>query len=145
MATVLKDDWTAVRSAFAGEALDTVFRFRTNLPPPDIRARYQTMLVVRWPYEAKKDGMPGVAVRRAMSVFEDLLEAEVEAPLIGIQAACLTGGGRRSWRYFVENPELFLARVDPIFALHGPSNGDIRRFDDPGWEGLADLMPLLGQ
>jgi hypothetical protein len=80
-----------------------------------------------------------------MSAFEDLLEPEVETPLIGIQVACLTGGGRRTWRYFVEDAELFLSRVNPIFVEHGPSNGDIRRFEDPGWEGLTDLMPLLEQ
>ena len=139
----LPDQWRVVRAAFDGDDLDTVFRFRLALPAPKDRKRFPTMLILKWPYKAKKDGMPRDADLKRMSAFEDALEKAVEAPKLGYPVACLTGNGRRTWRYYVDDKKPFLAAVQPLLAAHGPEPHLFREVDDPAWDGLAELLPLL--
>jgi hypothetical protein len=138
-----QDDWLVVRAQFDDDDLDTVFRFRTGLPPRAfVRAR-PTLIILKWPYSPKKDGMPRDADLKRMGAFEDALEAAVEATRLGFPVACLTGNGRRTWRYFVAEPAAFLAAVEPLLKAHGPAPHVFRQVDDPAWEGLTDLLPLL--
>jgi hypothetical protein len=78
-----------------------------------------------------------------MSAFEDALEVAVESSNLGIQVACLTGNGRRTWRYLVANPDGFSLAIRPLFDTHGPAPFLFKQVKDPEWEGLAELMPLL--
>ena len=143
--TELPDRWAAVRTAFGGDDLDTVFRFRAFMPVDAARKKYSTVVIVRWPYAAKKDGMPKDADLKKMSAFEDELEAKVEKPAIGVQAATLTGNGRRTWRYYTADSDRFVATVEPILRKHGPAEAQtaFRLEPDPEWQKLADLHPLL--
>ena len=140
---LIADSWVAIRAQFEGDDLDTVFRFRTQIPSKKIRTKYPTMMIIRWPYQPKKDGMPRQADLKRMAVFEDALETAVETPVLGIQIACLTGNGRRTWRYFVANPTSFLTAIRPLLNDHGPEPHMFRRVKDPEWEGLSELTPLL--
>lgn len=140
---LITDSWIVVRACFDDDDLDTVFRFRTGMPTRKTQQAYPVMLIIKWPYPAKKDGMPRQADLKRMSAFEDALEVAVEAPVLGIQAACLTGNGRRTWRYFVADPDAFLRAVEPLLQAHGPEPHLFRHVDDAQWEGLAELMPLL--
>lgn len=144
MATdLIADSWVAVRAQFDDDDLDTVFRLRTQMPSKKFRLRHPVMMIIKWPYRAKKDGMPRQSDMKRMGLFEDALETEVEAPNIGIQVACLTGNGRRTWRYFTADPDTFLAAVGPLFKTHGPEPHMFRQIADSAWEGLSELMPLL--
>jgi hypothetical protein len=139
----IADRWIAVRAQFDDDDLDTVFRFRVAMPTPSVRRRHPVMMILKWPYAAKKDGMPRQADLARMAAFEDALEVAIEAPVVGIQVACLTGNGRRTWRYFVADPARFVAAVEPLLATHGPAPHLFRQVEDPAWEGLSDLLPLL--
>ena len=108
------DSWVAIRAQFDDDDLDTVFRLRTQMPTKKVRLQHPTMMIIKWPYQAKKDGMPRQADMKRMAAFEDALEIAIEAPALGIQAACLTGNGRRTWRYFVAAPDNFLTAVRPL-------------------------------
>lgn len=139
----IEDSWAAVRSRFADDNLDTFFRLRTQMPAKQVRQRYRTMMVIKWPYQAKKDGMPREADLKRMAAFEDALEIAVETPALGIQAACLTGNGRRTWRYYAAAPDHFLAAMSPLLEAHGPEPHMFKQIEDSRWEGFAELMPLL--
>lgn len=140
---LIADSWVAIRAQFEGDELDTVFRLRTQMPTKKVKLQHPTMMIVRWPYLPKKDGMPRQTDMKRMSAFEDALEVAIEAPGIGIQVACLTGNGRRTWRYFVADPDVFLTAVQPLFSKHEPEPHLFKQIDDPKWEGLTELMPLL--
>ncbi|UXI70720.1 DUF695 domain-containing protein [Tahibacter amnicola] len=139
----ISDNWAVVRSAFDGDDLDTVFRFRTRIPAQRIRSKHPMLMILRWPYPAKKDGMPRQKDIQRMSAFEDALESAIEATGIGIQAACLTGNGRRSWRYFAADPAVFLATLQPLLDTFAPEPHLFKQREDPTWEALAELMSLL--
>jgi hypothetical protein len=140
---LIHDSWVAIRAGFDDDDQDTVFRIRTQMPTRKVRSRYPTLVIVKWPYRAKKDGMPRQADLDRMSAFEDALEVVVEQPVLGIQVACLTGCGRRSWRYFVADTGRFLAALKPQFQSQGPDCGEMKEVDDPEGEGLSELMQLL--
>ena len=138
----LPDRWKVVRMCFEDDDLDTVVRFRLALPEPKRRKTHPTMLILKFEYAAKKDGMPKDADLKRMAAFEDALEVAVENPGLGLPVACLTGNGRRTWRYFVADPKPFLATVKPVLAAHPPAFL-FRQVDDPMWDGLTELLPLL--
>jgi len=140
---LIPDSWVAIRAQFDDDDLDTVFRLRTCMPTRKVRRQHPTMMIIKWPYEARKDGMPRQSDLKRMAAFEDALEVAVEAPAIGLQVACLTGNGRRTWRYFVADPGNFSSAVRPLLEAHGPGPHMFRQVEDPEWEGLAELMPLL--
>ena len=139
----LEDSWFSTRAMFDDDDLDTVFRLRTAMPGKRVRAQYPVMMIIKWFYPAKKDGMPKQADLERMAAFEDLLETHVEQPVVGVQVACLTGNGRRSWRYYVADAERFTQVVKPLLAAHAPPTTELKRVDDPQWEGLGELLPLL--
>ena len=139
----IRDSWRTVRAQFEDDDLDTVFRFRTELPEKRVRSKYRNLIIFKWPYPAKKDGMPYAAVLKQMGSFEDQLEAAVESSQIGIQAVCLTGNGRRTWRYYVADKTEFLTATKPLLRAFHPAVRVFRQKDDPNWELLAEILPLL--
>lgn len=54
----LEDSWFTTRAMFDDDDLDTVFRLRTAMPGKRVRAQYPVMMIIKWFYPAKKDGMP---------------------------------------------------------------------------------------
>lgn len=144
MATgMIADSWVAIRAQFEDDDLDTVFRLRNQMPTRRTRLLRPIMMIIKWPYRAKVDGMPRQVDMKRMSAFEDELEVLVESPGLGIQVACLTGNGRRTWRYYVADPDRFSLVVRPLFDTHGPGPFLFKQVEDSEWEGLAELMPLL--
>ena len=139
----LADSWLAVRAQFEDDDLDTVIRFRAEMPPEHVRLGHPIMMIIKWPYAAKKDGMPRQVDMDRMSVFEDALEIAIEAPRLGIPVACLTGNGRRTWRHYVADPEPYKAALQPLLAAHAPEPFLFKQVKDVEWEGLSELMPLL--
>ena len=137
---LITDYWLVARATYA--EVDTVIRFRSEMPTSKAQARYRTMLILKWFYKGKKDGMPKKQDLLAMSCFEDALETAIEAPVIGIQAACLTGGDRRSWRYYAADPKKFREVVAPVIHGSATAEVEIMEVDDPAWQGLTELMPL---
>jgi hypothetical protein len=140
---LIADSWVAIRAQFDDDDLDTVFRLRTQMPIKKVRSQHPIMMIIKWPYPAKKDGMPRQADMKRMGSFEDALEDAIEAPRLGIQVACLTGNGRRTWRYFVADPDAFLHSLHPLLQAHAPEPHLFRQIEDPDWEGLGELLPLL--
>src|SRR5438105_585591 len=96
---VVPDFWLVARTMYGDE--DTVIRFRSERPTASGQAKYSILMVLTWRYSAKRDGMPRKADLQAMLAFEDALDQVVKEPKVGIHVACLTGGGRRTWRYYV--------------------------------------------
>ena len=137
---LIPDYWLAVRTQLGDD--DVVARFRTYMPTESAKRRFPVMMIIRWPYTEKKDGMPRKPELQRMSDFEDILERKIEKPVVGIQAACVTGAGRRTWRYYVADPEAYLRALGPILKNHAPSTTTVRRVDDPEWSGLSELIPL---
>jgi hypothetical protein len=138
------DFWDVVRSRFVDDELDTVFRFRVLMPPQDIQQHHPICMIIKWEYQAKKDGMPRQADLKRMSAFEEVLETSV-GNNIGIEVACLTGVGRRTWRYFVSDPERFLQVVQPAFESFDRVPFLFKQLDDPNWTSLAELLTLLDE
>jgi hypothetical protein len=139
---ILSDTWKVVRMCFEDDDLDTVVRFRVALPAPKDRKRFPTMLILKWEYAAKRDGMPRDKDIERMAAFEDELERAVEETALGYPVACLTGNGRRTWRYYVDDPKPFLAALKPVLAAHEAAFL-FKQVADPAWGGLTELLPLL--
>jgi hypothetical protein len=137
------DQWAVVECCFDGDDLPTIFRFRTRMPAKQVRTAHPVLIILRWPYTAKKNGMPRKADLDRMNAFEDAMEVAVEAPKIGIPVACLTGNGRRTWRYFVADAKPFLKIVNPLMKTHGPEPQLFRNRRDAEWESLTELLQML--
>lgn len=45
----LADSWLAVRAQFEDDDLDTVIRFRTEMPPEHVRLGHPIMMIIKWP------------------------------------------------------------------------------------------------
>jgi Family of unknown function (DUF695) len=79
---LIPDFWLAVRATYADE--ETVIRFRSERPTSKAQAKYSTMVILKWHYKGKKDGMPRNADLLAMHGFEESLDAVVDVPRVGI-------------------------------------------------------------
>ncbi len=138
---IIPDQWLVARTRFVDETWDVVIRFRAYPATERGKAKYKTMFILKWWYAPKKDGMPRKADLAAMGTFENALEESIENPRVGIQAACLTGGGRRTWRYYAANPAKFRSTVAKLIS-GAPTAVELKEVDDPSWEGLGELQVL---
>ncbi len=142
-ADAMADNWLVKCARFEDDDLDTVIRFRSELPRTRTRRSHTTMMIIKWPYAGKKDGMPRQADLKRMAAFEDFLEVAIEETGLGYPVSCLTGNSRRTWRHFVSDPAPFKAALQPLLEAHGPEPFLFKQVLDPNWEGLTELLPLL--
>jgi hypothetical protein len=64
----------------------------------------------------------------------------VEAKTPSLQALALTGDGRKEWRYYTADVELFMSSLNR--GLHGlpPFPIELRLFEDPDWAALSEYQ-----
>lgn len=135
------DHWT-VGEAVAEDGVSMIVRFRSHLPSAETRADWRHLVQIGWSCEsADEDGMPDDVESGLQDAFEDALLAKVDASGDGAQVASLTGGGVREWRYYTRDPEAFFASLNEALSSHPEYPLEFAVFDDPEWEGLAELLP----
>jgi len=136
------DDLWTVGEAEAEDGVSMIVRFRSHLPAPAVRADWRHLVQIGWSCEtADEDGMPDDVESGLQDAFEDALLASVDARGDGVQVASLTGGGVREWRYYTRDPEAFFRTLNEAMSSHPEYPLDFGVFEDPEWEGLAELLP----
>lgn len=136
------DDLWTVGEAEAEDGVSMIIRFRSHLPAPAVRADWRHLVQIGWSCEtADEDGMPDDVESGLQDAFEDALLASVDARGDGVQVASLTGGGVREWRYYTRDPETFFRTLNEALSSHPEYPLDFGVFEDPEWEGLAELLP----
>lgn len=136
------DDLWTVGEAEAEDGVSMIVRFRSHLPAPAARADWPHLVQIGWSCEtADEDGMPDDVESGLQDAFEDALLASVDARGDGVQVASLTGGGVREWRYYTRDPEAFFRTLNEALGSHPEYPLDFGVFEDPEWEGLAELLP----
>lgn len=136
------DDLWTVGEAEAEDGVSMIIRFRSHLPAPAVRADWRHLVQIGWSCEtADEDGMPDDVESGLQDAFEDALLASVDARGDGVQVASLTGGGVREWRYYTRDPEAFFRTLNEAMSSHPEYPLDFGVFEDPEWEGLAELLP----
>jgi uncharacterized protein DUF695 len=139
MAGIFADEsWSVLEGSADGKPL--IVRARKGFPSSAVRLLFAQLMVIVWEYEeANESGMPAKEEHARMQAFEDALERGLEAGLNGIQAACVTGAGRKEWRYYCSSPEAFMEALNHDLGEHDPYPIDIRGFKDPEWSALKEL------
>lgn len=136
------DDLWTVGEAEAEDGVSMIVRFRSHLPSPAARADWPHLVQIGWSCEtAGEDGMPDDVESGLQDAFEDALLASVDARGDGVQVASLTGGGVREWRYYVRDPDAFFRTLNEALGSHPEYPLEFGVFEDPEWEGLAELLP----
>lgn len=134
------DNWLLADCLYGGE--ETIIRFRHEMPSEEQCLANPYMIVLRWRYIGKKNGMPTAKEYALMSSFEDALEVAIEAPSVAVQVASLTGGNRKTWRYFMASKDSFKSSLQAILDQFPADAVEILEFEDPTWEGLSEFDPL---
>ena len=136
------DDHWIVGEAEAEDGVSMIVRFRSHLPSAAARADWPHLVQIGWSCEsADEDGMPDDAESRLQDAFENALLASVDARADGVQVASLAGGGVREWRYYTRDPEAFFRTLNEALSSHPEYPVEFGVFEDPDWEGLAELLP----
>lgn len=135
------DNWLITRCCYGKE--ETIVRFRSEMPTRERQLANPIMVVLRWRYRGKKDGMPSTRVYSDMRRFEDALESLIEDPGLATQVASLTGGNRKTWRYFLHDKSAFLTALNPLLQQFQAARIEVLEFEDPAWDGLDELLPLV--
>ncbi len=135
------DNWLLVNCRYGED--DATIRFRGEMPSIAARLAHRSMAVLKWRYLAKKDGFPTAKELAQLSKFEDRLEELIEGPAVAVQVACVTGGGRRTWRYFMDRREPFNSIARGVFAEFPSAKIELIEVDDPEWEALSEFEPLI--
>src|ERR1044071_1400773 len=95
------DDWVVPEATSGGDPL--IIRMRSSLPGEADQSFFRHLLVIKWIYERNERGMPDSNEHKLMNAFEDALEAGTERRNVAVQAASLTGGGEKEWRYYTHD------------------------------------------
>ena len=136
------DDLWSVGEAEAPDGVSMIVRFRSHLPAPAAREAWRHLVQIGWSCEsADDDGMPDDVESGLQDAFEDALLGQVDAQGHGAQVASLTGGGVREWRYYTRDPEAFFGALNEALSSHPEYPLEFTVFEDPEWEGLAELLP----
>jgi hypothetical protein len=136
------DDLWTVGGVQADDDVSMIVRFRSHLPSPAARQDWRHLIQIGWSCEsADEDGMPDDVESELQDAFEDALRAHVEARGDGAQVASLTGGGVREWRYYTRDPEAFFRSLNEALSGHPEYPLEFGAFEDPEWDGLAELLP----
>lgn len=135
------DEWT-VGEARAEDGVSMIVRFRSHLPSAAAREDWRHLIQIGWSCEsADEEGMPDEVESDLQDAFEDALLTQVDAQGHGAQVASLTGGGVREWRYYTRDPEAFFRSLNEALSSHPEYPLEFGTFEDPEWEGLAELLP----
>lgn len=136
------DDWVLAEAPSDGNPL--IVRMRSSLPAQADRSRFRHLVVIKWAYEPNERGMPDSNVHRLMNVFEDAVEAGTERRQMAVQAASLTGGGEKEWRYYTQDVDAFMVSLNADLVGHGQYPLRIDSFLDAEWSALRDLQGNSG-
>ena len=139
MTGIYKDDLWSVGEGNV-DGFPILVRARSALPAVPDRAIYENLIIITWPYDSDESGMPALDIYEQMRRFEDSLETAVGTKDVGVQAASLTGNGRKEWRYYTYDPDDFMSKLNLGFAGHTRYPVDLQMFLDSEWEALAQLL-----
>lgn len=132
------DDWVVAEATSGGNPL--IIRMRSTLPSQADQSLFRHLVVIKWAYEPNELGMPDSDEHQLMNAFEDALEAGTERRQSAVQAASLTGGGEKEWRYYTPDVEAFIVSLNADLVGHDQYPLQIDSFVDAEWSGLCDLQ-----
>lgn len=132
------DDWLLAEATSGGNPL--IIRMRSTLPSRPNQTLFRHLVIIKWAYEPNERGMPASSEHKRMNMFEDALEAGTELRQAAVQAASLTGGGEKEWRYYTHDVDAFMASLNADLAGHGQYPLQIESFQDADWSALRDLQ-----
>jgi hypothetical protein len=136
--TQADDKWSIAELSQDGKP--HIVRMRAAMPPAADRELLQNLVVIQWRFEPDASGMPPEPDRERMQSFEDALELWVEAKTPTLQALTLTGGGRKEWRYYTADVDLFMASLNRVLQEDSPFPVELLVFEDPDWIALSEYQ-----
>ena len=133
------DSWTVSQGSTAQGPI--FVRYRSGDPSEGDKSLFNKLILVRWVYEPREGtGLPQTADMYAMDEFEDrILDASDEAGWWGSCVAVVTHDAVREWRFYAPDLDAFQREFSEALRDFGPYPLDLRAFDDPDWNGLAEL------
>jgi hypothetical protein len=137
----LQDKWVMLEAhSITGKSL---IRARELVPNQEFRSRNRFLMIIRWEYEASDEGigMPDAETYEMIQAFEDAVFARADDETWAIEAASITGGGTKEWRFFAPSQERFLDELNQALGGHQPYPIQIEAFEDDQWVGLSELLP----
>ena len=139
MNSVFKDDsWTMATGQIDGRKV--LARFRSSLPNPVDMDLLPYLVLLTWSYDSSESGMPGSDTTDRMTDLEAILENSVEKNS-GDLVACITGNGRKEWRYYTYDTDRFMDKLNRGLSGHARFPIEITFHEDPEWRALKELDP----
>ncbi|WP_299192138.1 DUF695 domain-containing protein [uncultured Erythrobacter sp.] len=138
------DDWTVAQGATLDGPI--FMRYRTGEPTQADRERFDKLVIVRWAYNPDEmNGLPTSETTASMGEFEDpVLDASDDAGWWGSCVAIITHNGAREWRFYTPDVGAFQTEFSESLRGLGPYPLDLQVFDDPDWNGFAEVRALVG-
>ncbi|OZI47421.1 hypothetical protein CEK29_01350 [Bordetella genomosp. 5] len=134
-----EDDWSMAEGQLDGQPL--IVRSRSALPDEADRHVFDKLIIVSWSYTANDVGMPQDEDNQQTIQFEDAIDESLQDQDVGYLTGCITGNGKKEWRYYARDVDAFMSRFNLGLAGHPEYPLEIRVFQDPDWAGLSELFP----
>lgn len=127
-------------ATFDDRGLNHVVRSLSAMPSNFIRAEFDKLIVCTWSWASTDLGMPPPETYDLINEFQDLIDASLDADEWALEAATITGGDVKEWRFYTPDPDQFIVGFSGALASHAPFPVELQMFDDPEWNGLAELL-----
>ncbi len=140
MGVYTDDNWTFSRGTVNGHPV--IVRARAALPPKAEREVFSHLILISWAYDSEaNDGFPSEPVRDEMETFETaLFDLFDENSPVACGVAVITMNGKREWRFYASDTELFMAGLNDALAGQIAYPIKLEAFLDPEWEGLREWI-----
>jgi Family of unknown function (DUF695) len=142
MSGIYKDDsWSLGKLSMNDQEI--FIRMRNALPSVPDRELCPNLVLVSWTYSTGPSGLPTAETAQLVQDFENAIESGLEAKGLGVLAACITGNGRKEWRYYTSDKEGFMASFNSTLKSHPAYPIRLQLFADPQWNALAELLAKM--
>src|SRR5262249_9568307 len=111
-----QDSWSL--SKWSLNEQEILIRMRDALPSAADRELYSNLILVSWTYSTGPSGLPTADTAQLMQDFENAIESAPETKGLGVLAACITGKGRKEWRYYTSDKDEFMAQFNSGLKSH---------------------------
>ena len=133
-----QDNWSLSKWSLNDQEI--FIRMRDALPSAADRELYSNLILVSWTYSTGPSGLPTADTAQLMQDFENAIESALETKGLGVLAACITGKGRKEWRYYTSDKDEFMAQFNSGLKSHPAYPIRLQVFADPQWSALAELL-----
>jgi len=136
------DQWTFAQGHLGDNPV--LVRYRQGNPAPADKELFSNLIMVSWVFEPADDSpFPTGEIAASMEEFEDrvLTQADDDA-FWGSGVAVVTTPGRREWRFYTPDPQVFVENFSKALSGMGPYPIELEAFADPDWNALEELRNM---